>query len=209
MKIDRFIVGMDETNAYIIYDEDTLEALVIDPGDDQKTLTKGINRNSLKPIGIIVTHCHFDHIGGAEGLKKIFNIPIMAHKKEVEGLMDPQINYSAQMRREDISLKVDTMVTDGSIIRVGGLKLEVIHTPGHTPGGICLKESNSNIVFTGDTVFEDDLGRTDLTGGNEEALRKSIMNKVSRWSDTTVIYPGHGQSSTIGDVRSKNVKYFK
>lgn len=209
MKIERFVVGIYETNTYIIYHQNTSQALIIDPGDELKRLTKYIDRNSLKLVGIILTHYHHDHIGVAQQLKVIYNCPILAHKKEVEGLKDPHINYSSQMRGKAISIIPDDLLSDGKIIDVGEGALEVIHTPGHTPGGICLKVVNANIIFTGDTVFDDDLGRTDLEGGSEEQLKRTVLNKVSKWPDSTIIYPGHGNSATIAEVRKRNVKYFK
>ncbi len=207
MKIERFVVGINETNTYIIYDSTTLEAIVIDPGDEEKVLIKYIDKNNLKPIGIILTHYHHDHIGAADEVKKKYDSPIYAHKKEVEGLKNPEYNRSMINRRKNISVIPDEVFSEGAIISVGKVHLEVIHTPGHTPGGICLKVKDSNIIFTGDTIFSDDLGRTDLEGGSEEMLKKTITNKVSKWKDDIIIYPGHGENALMKDVKNRNIQY--
>lgn len=207
MKFERFVVGMSEANAYIVYDENTLEAIVIDPGDEGKRLMQYIDKRFLKIQGIVLTHYHYDHIGAAEVLKKKYQCPIYAHKKEIEGLKDPEINHSKSSPQKLISIDTDKALSHGDIINVGDIILEVIHTPGHTPGGICLEVKDSNLIFTGDTIFSDDLGRTDLEGGSESMLKKTIMNKVAKWSADVVIYPGHGESSLMSEVRRRKLPY--
>ncbi|QEK12655.1 MBL fold metallo-hydrolase [Crassaminicella thermophila] len=207
MKIERLIIGMLETNGYVIYDENTLEAFIIDPGDEPKTFIDYIDRNNLKPIGIILTHYHYDHIGAVLELKKKYNIPTYIHKKDAEGLKDPYKNHSISNFRKAISIISDRIVVDGDVIKAGEIVLEVIHTPGHTPGGICLKVKNENIIFTGDTIFNIDLGRTDLEGGNYSEMKNSIRNKISKWDDDIIIYPGHGDSASMAYVRKKNMEF--
>ncbi|TCO74574.1 MBL fold metallo-hydrolase [Marinisporobacter balticus] len=207
MKLKRFIVGMIETNAYILYDENSLEAFIIDPGDEPKTFIQYIDKKYLKPIGIILTHYHYDHIGATLSLKKKYNMPIYIHKKDVAGLKNPSINHSISSCREAISITPDRSLIDGDTIEASWIVLEVIHTPGHTPGGICLKVRNEHIIFTGDTIFNIDLGRTDLEGGNENAMKNAIRNKISKWDDCMTIYPGHGDAASMEYVRKKNIEF--
>ncbi|AKL93927.1 Zn-dependent hydrolase [Clostridium aceticum] len=209
MEVKKFVVGMNETNCYIIYDKNTLEALIIDPGDEEKVLIQYIDKHALKPQGILLTHYHYDHIGGVEGLKRKYHCPVYAHKKEVEGLQKPEINRSNLDGRTPVSVTPDKLLSDGDTIFIGTIVLEVIHTPGHTPGGICLKVKDSNIIFTGDTIFSDDLGRTDLEGGSEESLKRSITNKVSKWPENTMIYPGHGEAALMLQIRGRGVQYLR
>ncbi|SMB80919.1 Glyoxylase, beta-lactamase superfamily II [Desulfonispora thiosulfatigenes DSM 11270] len=207
MIIKKMTVGIHEANAYIIHEEGINEALIIDPGDGKKTIVKYLDKNKLQLKGIVLTHYHYDHTSVANGLKKKYNCPIYAHKKELEGLGDPEINQSTTMHSNLISITPDIVLSDGDIINLGNLKLSVIHTPGHTPGGICLKVNDTNVIFTGDTIFSDDLGRTDLAGGSEILLKKTISNKVSQWTDETIIYPGHGETATMQEVRKKDVPF--
>lgn len=206
MEIQRIIVGIHEANTYIINEDSTNEALIIDPGDEAKIIMKYLDRNQLQPIGIILTHYHQDHIGASEELKKKYKCNIYAHKKELEGLKDPKINQST-MGRKTISVIPDKVLSDGDMVKIGNLSLCVIHTPGHTPGGICLKIKDTNNILTGDTIFRDDLGRTDLAGGSEDMLKKSIINKVSKWPDETIIYPGHGEIATMKEIKKRDIPY--
>ncbi|QZY56223.1 MBL fold metallo-hydrolase [Crassaminicella profunda] len=207
MRLERLVVGMLETNGYILYDENTLEAFIIDPGDEAKTFVEHIHKSRLKPIGIILTHYHYDHIGAVLELKKKYPMPVYIHKKDVEGLKDPNVNYSISSFRKSIAIIPEQILKDGDKIEVSWVTLEIIHTPGHTPGGICIKVKDENIIFTGDTIFNMDLGRTDLEGGDDHAMKNSIRNKVSKWNDEMMIYPGHGDSSLMEYVRKKNVEY--
>jgi hydroxyacylglutathione hydrolase len=209
MKIITLVVGMNETNSYIVFDQDTLEAIIIDPGDEYATFRRQIQKNALKTKEIILTHYHYDHICAAAALKKEFNCPVSIHKKDARGLQDPAVNRSQIRYGEAVSIVPDRILRDGDCIKAGSINLIVIHTPGHTPGGICLKSEEDNIIFTGDTLFHDDLGRTDLEGGNKNALQNTAINKISRWENSIHIYPGHGESATMEYIRKKNVPFIK
>ncbi|MCT4621672.1 MAG: MBL fold metallo-hydrolase [Marinisporobacter sp.] len=207
MRLERLVVGMLETNGYILYDERLLEAFIIDPGDEEKTFIEYIEKNRLKPIGIILTHYHYDHIGAVIELKEKYPMPVYIHKKDAKGLNDPCINHSISSFRKAISIISDKIVKDGDEIETSWVTLEIIHTPGHTPGGMCIKVKNENIIFTGDTIFNVDIGRMDLDGGNEQAMKNSIRNKISKWKDEVMIYPGHGDPASMAYVRKKNVEF--
>jgi glyoxylase-like metal-dependent hydrolase (beta-lactamase superfamily II) len=207
MKFERFVVGMLESNSYIIYGEHTMDALIIDPGDEAQTLLKYVQKNSLRVQGIVLTHYHYDHIGAVEDIKKKHSCPVYIHKKDAQGLKTPEINHSASGYRRPVAITADKLVSDGDQIQAGEVVLEVIHTPGHTHGSMCLRVKNENIIFTGDTIFDDDLGRTDLADGSEDEMKRSIVNKVAKWSDDMVIYPGHANHATMAYVRKKNMEF--
>ncbi|WP_129600069.1 MBL fold metallo-hydrolase [Anaerophilus nitritogenes] len=202
MQIERLVVGNLETNGYIIYDEKIKEAFIIDPGDEAQKFLNYIEDHQLHPIGIILTHYHHDHIGAVKFIKKKYNVPIFIHQDDVEGLKNPYLNYS-----KDMSITPDKIVKDKDEINGGNITLEVIHTPGHTPGGMCLKVKNEKIIFTGDTLFNIEIGRTDLAGSDPYAMLDSMKNTISKWEDDIIIYPGHGEKANMNFVRKNNMEY--
>lgn len=206
MKFERFVVGMLETNSYLIYDDQTMEALLVDPGADVRTFIQFLNKRSLVLRVIVLTHFHCDHIGAVEELRKKYGCLVMIHKKDRDGLSDPEINHSPEFGTA-VSIVPDRLLTDGDIVQVGSVALRVIHTPGHTPGSICLEIVDTQLILTGDTLFEDDLGRTDLAGGDSQAMRRTVTNKIAKWEDSVTIWPGHGESATMAEVRRRNDRY--
>lgn len=206
MKFERLVIGMD-TNSYVIYDENTLETIIIDPGVDSKKIINFIDKNKLEPKEIVITHHHYDHIGAVDDLKRLYGCQVSIHKNDVKGLKDPKLNLSKKGLKKPISITADKVLLDKSIIKVGNVNLRVIYTPGHTQGSICLKVKNEDIIFTGDTIFVDGVGRWDLEGGDENKMKNSLMNKVNRWEDKITIYPGHGEAATMEYVRRKNKEF--
>lgn len=204
MRYERFVVGMDEANGYVVYDDSSREALVIDPGDDAQSFLRFLQKKSLTLKGIVITHFHCDHIGAVEELKKKVPCPVYIHKKDAVGLNDPKFNRSKERFRRAIAFAPDVLLSDGQTLQVGATTLKVINTPGHTPGSICLEVKDGKEIFTGDTLFEDDLGRTDLPGGDVQALRKTAVGKIAQWSDEVIIYPGHGDPVTMAEVWRRN-----
>lgn len=209
MKVERIVVGTYETNTYIISDNKTKDTFIIDPGMSNRQIKNYIEKNRLNLLGIILTHCHWDHVGGVEEIKNMYECDVYAHKKEINPLKDHKYNQSKNVARKQMGINVDKGLVDGDKLKFGKHELKVIHTPGHTQGGICLFAENENIIFTGDTIFEDDLGRTDLLGGSEEQLKKSIQNKVSKWADDITIYPGYGRIAKMKDVRKRKINYLR
>lgn len=202
MILESLSVGPLQVNCYVLASGKDPQALIIDPGAETEKIKEALNRHKLKPAFVINTHGHFDHIGSDDD----FSVPVYAHKKDVSLLKDPQLNLSAffsspyAVKSEVIALE------DRQRIALRGIELEVIHTPGHTPGGICLflRQPQKNILFSGDTLFCQGVGRTDYEGASEQVLLKSIKEKLFILPDDTVVYPGHGPSSTIGREKKEN-----
>ena len=199
-------VGDLEANCYLVSDGN--KCIIIDPGDDADFITETIASEKLTPIAIVLTHGHFDHVLGCLELKLNFNIPILLHEKDKK--IYTSANQSAKHWLKKNTLKVppiDQFIKEGDIIKVGAQTLTVIETPGHTPGSICLYSSpphnskfiiHNSVLFTGDTLFKDAVGRTDLSYSSPSDLSKSLLKlKAVSCQLPTVVYPGHGESTTL------------
>lgn len=202
MKVIRIPVGIYAANCYIVYSESTKDGIVVDPGGDVDDILKIVEENNLKIKYIVLTHGHADHIGGVIGLRNALNIPVMIHECDGEILVDGNKNLSNIMAMGTIEINSDILIKGGEIIEFGDLNAEIIHTPGHTFGGISIKIEDS--IITGDTLFAGSIGRTDLLGGDYNTIIDSIKNKIMVYPDETIVYPGHGPSSTIGKERVLN-----
>lgn len=194
----RFVVGPMGVNCYIIADPVAKKACVVDPGADGRIIKKTLDKEGLDPEFIINTHGHGDHIAD----NGYFGRPIYIHRLDKDFLTDPDKNMSRFLFFNIRSPEASRLLEDGDKINLGSLSLEIIHTPGHTPGSISIKVGG--ILLTGDTLFKDAVGRTDLEYGDEEALMRSIREKLLIFSDDTPIHPGHGDDSTIGAERRSN-----
>jgi glyoxylase-like metal-dependent hydrolase (beta-lactamase superfamily II) len=194
--------GIYGVNTYIVYDDKSKECLIVDPSSESNIIINKINTMKLSPKYIILTHAHGDHIGVVKELKEKLNIPILVHKDDYEMLMDPALNLSKSMSYGPISIKADEVVKDNDFISLGDQQLKVIHTPGHTKGGICL--FFDNCLISGDTLFKGSIGRTDLYGGSFEDIMDSIINKILILPDDTIVLPGHGPSTTIKEEKLTN-----
>ena len=202
MIIETLPVGNLEANCYIIGCSETRQAAVVDPGDEAGCILDKLNVLGLQVAAILLTHGHADHIGAVGDMKKATGAPVMIHSQDAEMLSNPARNLSAWLG-EQLALKpADRLLEEGDVIRVGNLPLEVLHTPGHTPGGISLKVGTD--VFTGDTLFAQAVGRSDFPGGNHRTLIHSIHSKLLVLPETTKVYPGHGAQSTIGQEKKHN-----
>lgn len=202
MEIIRIPLGVYGANCYIIYSEATKEGVIVDPGGFDDEVVNFIKARDIKINGILLTHGHGDHIGGAKEFKELFNVDIFAHKEEKDILFEPDKNLSSTMTFGPISLEADVFLEDGDLLRYKDLEIEVIHTPGHSPGGVCFKVSND--IITGDSLFLGSIGRTDLYGGDHLTLLDSINEKLMVFNDDIRIHPGHGQASSIGYERKNN-----
>ncbi|MDP2921791.1 MAG: MBL fold metallo-hydrolase [Candidatus Omnitrophota bacterium] len=198
MLIETIVAGPLETNCYLAGDEDTKEIFIIDPGGDFQKIKAVIDKSCLKPKAVINTHGHGDHIGA----NKEFGIPVWIHSLDADFLTDPSKNLSGAFGFLLKTRPASKILKHGDILNIGRYTLEVIHTPGHTPGSICLK--GDKVIFTGDTLFCEGFGRTDFAYGSEEDIMLSIKEKLFTLDDSFIIYPGHGPESTIGNEKKNN-----
>ena len=189
------------TNCYIIVDEETKETLVIDPGAEVEKIVEMLDILGAKLKYIFITHCHADHIGALDSLKEAKGGKILISREDSTGLYDSSINLAYYTETHNPELEADSRVDDGDVIHVGNIEFKVISTPGHTKGGLCLYCEKENMIFTGDTIFSGSWGRTDLPTGNIEEIMDSIINKILILPDETIIYPGHGRSTMVGDEK--------
>lgn len=191
------------TNCYIVGCEETKEVAVIDPGGNARGIVQVLEREGLKAVYIINTHGHIDHIGGNRGVKEATGAKILIHEADAKMLTSAISNFSFLMGSKVTSPPADQFIKDGDIIKIGNtVELEVIHTPGHSPGGVCLK--TGDIIFVGDTLFQMSIGRTDFPGGSHKQLVDNITKRLLCYEDHVVCYPGHGPATTIGFERQNN-----
>ena len=184
--LKKMSVGPYQANCYILGCKKTGEGVVIDPGDEVFRIVHEISRNKLTIRHILLTHGHFDHTGGAAELRKITKSSLLIHDLDAPAL----------------DIRPDGPLYDGQEIRVGTYSMRVMHTPGHSPGGVCLHAPGA--VFTGDTLFAGSIGRTDFAGGDHHALLDGVIKKIFPLGDQLRVYPGHGPASTIGRERLTN-----
>ena len=203
--IKTLTVGPLEVNCYILSDPETKEAFVIDPGGDADNIRRAVEGAGLKVKYIVNTHGHFDHVGADGSLREAFaGSELAIHGGDARLLSEAHDHGVIFGARLDKQPAPDRLLEDGAVLSAGSLSLRVIHTPGHTQGGVCLFEENEGVLFTGDTLFAGSVGRTDFPGGSFEELMSSIVNKVLPLGDEVKVYPGHGPSSTIALEKDTN-----
>lgn len=202
MIIKTLAVGPIMANCFILGCEETLEAAVIDPGDEADRILFALAESNLTTKLIINTHGHFDHVGANKRLNEITGAPILIHPLDKPMLSQLANSAAAWGMKADNSPAPDRELQEGDEVTFGKMTLKVLHTPGHTPGGISLYTDNE--VFVGDTLFAGSIGRTDFPGGSFETLRESIQQKLFKLSDDLKVYPGHNQTTTIGMEKRNN-----
>jgi glyoxylase-like metal-dependent hydrolase (beta-lactamase superfamily II) len=202
MILETLMVGPLGVNCYIVGDETTRETMVIDPGGDARAILDTLRHGRLTPSAIVATHAHFDHLLALEEVRQQTRAPFFLHADEAPALANASLGARLFGFVFGQPAPADRLLRDGDQVRVGALALKVLHTPGHSPGGICLAYDNG--VFVGDTLFQGGIGRTDLPGGDYAMLMRSIRDKLLMLPDETRVYPGHGDATTIGEERQRN-----
>jgi hydroxyacylglutathione hydrolase len=197
-------VGVLQCNCSIFGDEETREAIVIDPGDEIDSILAILDRHGLTVKAIVITHAHIDHIGGAAKLKAVTGAPVHmnANDQELYDHLDVQAQWLGMATPG--RTEIDSGARDGDTLRLAATDFHILHTPGHTQGSLCLWIPAEQKLIAGDTLFRDSVGRTDLPGGNHRQLLASIEDKLLRLPEETVVIPGHGPSTTIGRERERN-----
>lgn len=199
-----FPVGMLQCNCSVVGDEQSREALVIDPGDNVEQILETLRQHGLKLKQIVITHAHIDHVGGAMQLKRATGAPILLNQNDqaLLAMLDVQAGWLGQPPPEKVT--IDQELRDGDTVATGGLRASVLHTPGHTQGSVCLYFPAEEKLLAGDTLFAGSIGRTDLPGGSTEMILRSLHQRVLALPDETVVVPGHGPLTTIGEERETN-----
>jgi glyoxylase-like metal-dependent hydrolase (beta-lactamase superfamily II) len=197
-------VGALQCNCSIFGDEQTREAIVIDPGDEIENIQEILERHQLRVTAIIITHAHIDHIGGAAKLKKLTSAPVYMNENDValRDQLDMQAGWLGVAPPE--KPEIDVAMRDGDTVELNGQPFQVLHTPGHTQGSVSLYLPGENKLIAGDTLFRDSIGRTDLPGGNSRQILVSIREKLLPLEDDVVVIPGHGPETTMGREREYN-----
>ncbi|MBR2000857.1 MAG: MBL fold metallo-hydrolase [Firmicutes bacterium] len=192
MKLKRFVGGNLESNGYVIYQKQGGTAWIIDPGYNPDKYLKFLKENDLKLQGILLTHHHYDHTGGVDKISFETDCKVWIHINDA-----------------DMYKKPAEFLYDGDVIDVDGEALKVIHTPGHTEGGICLMAEKSRIAFTGDTLFNKEVGRIDLEDGSLKKMERSLRDIINKWPNDITVYPGHGPEATMKFVKEKNPEFLE
>lgn len=204
MKTERFVLGPMGTNCYIGENEENGECFLVDPAAWPPELSSHIRARRLKPQAVLLTHGHFDHIMGLDGLLSEYDIPVYAWESEREVLEDVRLNMSSAMTGQDFTFSGARYVRDGRTLEAAGIKIQVIHTPGHTVGGCCYYIEEERTLFSGDTLFHASVGRTDFPTGSKSQLVRSVREKLLVLPEETKVYPGHMEETTIGYEKKYN-----
>jgi glyoxylase-like metal-dependent hydrolase (beta-lactamase superfamily II) len=201
MKIEHLVVGPLQVNCYIAYDEESREAMIVDPGDNADGILKRLELRGLKPRYIVCTHGHFDHIGAVSAIKAGTGAEVVLHGADLQiydGARDLALLMGFSVEQQPAP---DIIVSEGDKLLIGKTVVTIMHTPGHSPGGVCLH--HADLLLTGDTIFAGSIGRTDFPGGSLQAMKRSFR-RIIDLSEATQLFPGHGPSSTIAEEREMN-----
>lgn len=198
------VLGPVATNCYIVGNTDTREAVIIDPADEAGRIIDLLTKENFKPVAILLTHGHFDHISGLPGLKKEYpDVKVYIGKDDKDVISNPILNVSA-MFGTSVSMEAEEFVQENDVLDMLGTSIKCIHVPGHTKGGMCYYFEEEKIVFSGDTLFEYSIGRSDFPTGDGRALIDNIKIKLFTLPEDVIVYSGHGDRTTIGREKREN-----
>lgn len=203
LKIGRLTLGVCQTNCYFIYKEGTTDVIFIDPADKGDYIYEALKERGFSVAGILLTHAHFDHIWGSKALRELSGAKIYAYEGEKELCLNAQKNVSAQVGRP-YTVEPDFYLRDGEEVTIAGMTCKLIATPGHTEGSCCYYFEDEKFLISGDTLFQESVGRTDFPTGSQSAIVRSIKEKLFVLPDEVRVYPGHGDMTSIGAEKQYN-----
>lgn len=205
--IETYVVGPVQTNCYFLLNHDTKQLIVVDPGAAAKQLAERIRDHGYEPVGILLTHGHFDHADGIAALKEElseYTLPVYTYEGERRTLEDPRLNLSGDMNFHATSYQADVFLQDHEHFTLGGFEIELLFTPGHTPGGCCFYLSKEQVLFSGDSLFAGSVGRTDFPEGSMSDLVRSVKAQLFVLPDEVCVLPGHNEPTSIGEEKKYN-----
>ena len=203
LKIGKIVMGSVQTNCYFLYQEDSKKIIVVDPADRGEYLYNAFKEAGLEVAAILLTHGHFDHIWGCNQLRELAGVQVFAFEDEKDLCENAKLNVSEDVGRP-YTATVDWYLKDGETVTIEGMEFKVIWTPGHTQGSCCYYFEKDNILISGDTLFEGSVGRSDLPTGDGKLLSRSLKERLMILPDETLVFPGHGNSTTIADEKKYN-----
>lgn len=203
MRMARLMVGAIATNCYIVSDENTKKAFIVDPGGSPEKIKNKVAEAALTVEAILLTHGHFDHVMAVDELRDYYGVKVYLGEAEREVIADPQLNVSA-MFGTPMATTADVFVRDGEVLQIAGFQIQVLATPGHTKGGVCYYLKEQGVAFSGDTIFQCSVGRTDFPGGSQGELSRSIREKLFVLPEDTQLFPGHGDSTVVSYEKKCN-----
>ena len=203
MKIERFVLGSLGTNCYLLINEETKELVIVDPATCPDYVVSHVKSEGYQPVGIFITHGHFDHVMGIDKWVQEYDIPVYLHEEEQKILADPALNLSSTFG-PSYAYQNTTTLCDGQNFSLAGFEWKVIHTPGHTCGGCCYYCEEEAMLISGDTLFYQSVGRSDFPTGSMATLVRSIREKLLCLPEDTMVYPGHGDYTCIADEKQYN-----
>lgn len=202
-KVEGYQVGQIMTNCYLVSNEETKELVIIDPGDQADLLARKIDESGAKPMAILLTHGHFDHVLAVNELAEQYQIPVYAHENEKKQLHSTAVEFFPHLGRSG-EIRVDHFISGEPLLKLAGFEIKVLMTPGHTQGGVCYYFEKEGLLFSGDTLFFGSIGRTDFPGGSYKDLIQSVETKLFPLPEDVIVYPGHNNATSIGFEKQNN-----